>query len=625
MDPRLLRQYNRELQHVREMGGEFAQAFPKIAGRLGLDTFECSDPYVERLLEAFAFLTARVQLRLDSEFPRFTQHLLEMVYPHYLAPTPSMLVAEFAPNHGEGALVEGFRVAKGTSFRSRATRDEPTPCRYVTGQDVTLWPIVLEEAEYSGFLGGLSGLSPSLIGKAKSILRLRLKATGNARFKDLKLDQLPLFIKGGGEMGMRIYEQVMANATAVIVSPPGRQAAWREVITDQPISPVGFTDDEALLPYGNRSFQGYRLLQEYFAFPSRFLFFALNNLRPALRRADTQELEIQIVLDRREDSLEGVVDKSRLALFCAPAVNLFPLKTDRIHLNERDTDYHIVPDRTRPYDFEVHGVTDVVGFGASVTEKRRFLPLYAPLEGREVSSDPAYYTVLREPRLLSEKQRAQGPRSKYVGSEVFLALVDGQEGPYKSDLKQLSVDVLCSNRDLPLHMPLGVGDSDFILEAGAPTTGVKCVAGPTPPRESHAHGDTAWRLISQLSFNYLSLANTDATQGASVMRELLRLYGDFADNSVRKQIEGVRGLTATGITRRLPISGPTVFGRGVEMQLILDEAAFEGSGVYLLGQVLARFFARFVSINSFTETVLFTPQRGEVARWPVTLGLRPIL
>lgn len=624
MDPRLLRQYNRELQHVREMGGEFAQAFPKIAGRLGLDTFECSDPYVERLLEAFAFLTARVQLRLDSEFPRFTQHLLEMVYPHYLAPTPSMLVAEFAPNHGEGALVEGFRVAKGTSFRSRATRDEPTPCRYVTGQDVTLWPIVLEEAEYSGFLGGLSGLPQSLIGKAKAILRLRLKATGNARFKDLKLDQLPLFIKGGGEMGMRIYEQVMANATAVIVSPP-RQPAWREVITDHPIMPVGFTDEEALLPYGNRSFQGYRLLQEYFAFPSRFLFFALNNLRPALRRADAQELEIQIVLDRRVDSLEGVVDKSRLALFCAPAVNLFPLKTDRIHLNERDTDYHIVPDRTRPYDFEVHGVTDVVGFGASVTEKRRFLPLYAPLEGREVSADPAYYTLVREPRLLSEKQRAQGPRSKYVGSEVFLALVDGQEGAYKSDLKQLSVDVLCSNRDLPLHMPLGVGDSDFILEAGAPTTGVKCVAGPTPPRESHAHGDTAWRLISHLSFNYLSLTNTDATQGASIMRELLRLYGDFADNSVRKQIEGVRGLTAAGITRRLPISGPTVFGRGVEMQLILDEAAFEGSGVYLLGQVLARFFARFVSINSFTETVLSTPQRGEVARWPVTLGLRPIL
>lgn len=625
MDPRLLRQYNRELQHVREMGGEFAAAFPKIAGRLGLDTFECSDPYVERLLEAFAFLTARVQLRIDSEFPRFTQHLLEMVYPHYLAPTPSMLVAEFAPNHGEGALAEGFRVARGTSFRSRSTRDEPTPCRYVTGQDVTLWPISLVEAEYSGFLGGLSGLPPSLIGKAKAILRLRLKATGSTRFRDLKLNELPIFIKGGGEMGMRIYEQLMARVVAVVVSPPGRQAPWREVLNDQPIKPVGFTDDEALLPYGDRSFQGYRLLQEYFSFPSRFLFFALDGLQQALRKADTQELEIQIVLDRRDDSLEGVVDKTRLALFCAPAVNLFPVKTDRIHLNERDADYHIVPDRTRPFDFEVHGVTDVLGFGASVTEKRRFLPLYAPLEDREVSTEPAYYTVLREPRLLSEKQRVQGPRSKYVGSEVFISLVDAQEGPYKSDLKQLSVDVLCSNRDLPLHMPLGVGDSDFILEAGAPISGLKCVAGPTAPRESHAHGDTAWRLISHLSFNYLSLTNSDPVQGASILRELLRLYGDFADNSVKKQIEGIRGLSATAITRRLPIAGPTVFGRGVEMQLTLDEASFEGSGTFLLAQVLARFFARFVSINSFTETVLSTPQRGEVARWPVTLGLRPIL
>lgn len=625
MDPRLLRQYNRELQHVREMGGEFAAAFPKIAGRLGLDTFECSDPYVERLLEAFAFLTARVQLRIDSEFPRFTQHLLEMVYPHYLAPTPSMLVAEFAPNHGEGALVEGFCVARGTSFRSRSTRDEPTPCRYVTGQDVTLWPVTLQDAEYSGFMGGLSGLPPSLLGKAKAILRLRLKTTRNTRFCDLKLDNLPLFIKGGGEMGMRIYEQVMARAVAVVVSPPGKQPTWREVLSDQPIKPVGFTDDEALLPYGNRSFQGYRLLQEYFSFPARFMFFALSGLRQALRKADCQEIEVQIVLDRRDDSLEGVVDKSRLALFCAPAVNLFPLKTDRIHLSERDSDYHVVPDRTRPFDFEVHGVTDVLGFGASVTEKRRFLPLYAPLEGREVSTEPAYFTVSREPRLLSEKQRVQGARSKYVGSEVFLSLVDAQEGPYRSDLKQLSVDVLCSNRDLPLHMPLGVGDSDFILEAGAPIHGLKCVAGPTPPRESHAYGDTAWRLISHLSFNYLSLTNADPTQGASILRELLRLYGDFADNSVKKQVEGIRGLSSIPITRRLPISGPTVFGRGVEMQLTLDESAFEGSGTYLLGQILARFFARFVSINSFTETVLLTPQRGEVARWPVTLGLRPII
>ncbi|MCG5056059.1 MAG: type VI secretion system baseplate subunit TssF [Myxococcales bacterium] len=625
MDPRLLRQYNRELQHVREMGGEFAAAFPKIAGRLGLDTFECSDPYVERLLEAFAFLAARVQLRIDSEFPRFTQHLLEMVYPHYLAPTPSMLVAEFGPNHGEGALVEGFRVPRGSSFRSRTTRDEPTPCRYLTGQDLTLWPLTLEEVEYSGFLGGLSGLPSSLIGKARAIVRLRLRTTGNVRFRDLKLDRLPVFIKGGGELGMRLYEQLMARVNAVIIAPPGRPPVWREILDDHPIEPVGFTDDEALLPYGTRSFQGYRLLQEYFAFPNRFLSFALSGLQPALRRADTSELDVHIVLNQRDDALEGVVDKSRMALFCVPAVNLFPHKADRIHLNDVDSEYHIVPDRTRPFDFEVHTVTDVLGFGASVTEKRRFLPLYAPLESREGSVEPAYFTLERQPRLLSERQRAQGPRSKYVGSEVFLSLVDGKEGPYKSDLKQLAVDVLCTNRDLPLHMPLGQGESDFILETGAPVSSVRCVAGPTPPRESHAHGDTAWRLISHLSFNYLSLTHADPTQGAGVLREFLRLYGDFADNSVKKQIEGVRGLSAEAITRRLPLAGPTVFGRGVEMRVTLDEAAFEGSGTFLLGQVLARFFARFVSVNSFTETVLSTPQRGEVNRWPVTLGLRPIL
>jgi type VI secretion system protein ImpG len=236
----------------------------------------------------------------------------------------------------------------------------------------------------------------------------------------------------------------------------------------------------------------------------------------------------------------------------------------------------------------------------------------------------AYYTVHRQPRKLSARQAAQGPRSSYVGSEIFLSLVDGDEGPYRSSLRQLGVVALCTNRDLPLHMPVGQGRTDFTLESGAPVESIRCVAGPTRPQASFAHGETSWRLVSHLALNYLSLTDSDG-QGASALRQMLALYADTGELAVRKQIEGVRSVSATPIVRRLAGPGPMTFGRGIEVAVTCDESAFQGTGVFLLGAVLARFFAKHVTINSFTETVLKSSQRGEIMRWPVEQGRRPAL
>ena len=201
MDPWLLRYYGRELQYVRELGAEFARDFPKIAGRLGLDTFECSDPYVERLLEGFAFLSARVHLRIDSEFPRFTQHLLEIVYPHYLAPTPSMAVVQMRPNLAEGTLAQGYRVPRGTALRSLLGRGEKTPCEYRTSQDLTLWPLELIHAEYTGYVGDIGDVR--LPARARGAIRLKLRTTAGLTFADLGLADLPLFIRGADELPMK--------------------------------------------------------------------------------------------------------------------------------------------------------------------------------------------------------------------------------------------------------------------------------------------------------------------------------------------------------------------------------------------------------------------------------------
>ncbi len=623
MDPRLLKYYNHELQHLREMAGEFALEYPKIAGRLGLDSIECADPYVERLLEGFAYLSARVQLKVDAEFPRFTQHLLDIVYPHYLAPTPSMAVVQLQPDLMEGSLNEGFLVSKNTPLRSNIGKGEQTACEYRTASDLTLWPIELIEAEYLSGAGAVANLGiPSLSG-VKAGIRLRLKATAGLTFNQLKLNNLSLYLRGTGELPMQIYEQLLANSIAVVVQPIQRPIAWQHIIKQAAVLPLGFAENEALLPYTPRSFQGYRLLQEYFAFPERYMFVELTQLQTALQQASENEIDIIILLNRSNTRLINEIDASRFALFCTSAVNIFPKRADRIHLSNQTNEFHVVPDRSRPLDYEVYQIREVTGFGSGSDDQLAFLPFY------QASSDirqqqRAYYSVMRSPRLVSSKQKLQGPRSSYIGNEVHIAIVDSNEAPFKSDLKQLGLELLCTNRDLPLQLPIGVGKTDFTIQTGAPVDFIRCISGPTKPRPSNAHKDTAWKLINHLSLNYLSLVNNDDQEGATAFRSLLSLYGDNSDASFRKQIEGVLSIKSKPIVRRINTAGPIVFGRGLEITLTVDEAAFEGSGVFLLGMVLERFFAQYVSLNSFTETVLTSSDRGEIMRWPTRLGQRPL-
>ncbi|PWV64781.1 type VI secretion system baseplate subunit TssF [Plasticicumulans acidivorans] len=625
MDPRLLQYYNRELQHLRETAGEFAEEFPKIASRLSLSGFECADPYVERLLEGCAFLSARVQMKLDAEFPAFTQHLLEMVYPHYLAPTPSMLVAQLQPDLNEGGLAKGFTVARGASLKSVLGKNEATACDYRSGQPVTLWPLELTDAEYFGNVTAVLGPAASSAPRARAGLRLRLRVTAGLKFEELTLERLPLYLRGADQLPFRLYEQLLGNAVQVLARPAERPAPWFQWLGRESLRPLGFDDDEALLPLAPRSFQGYRLLGEYFAFPQRFLFVELGGLGPVVRRCSGSELEILVLFDRLDPLLEGVLKAANFALFCTPAINLFPKRADRIHLNDRSAEYHVVPDRTRPLDLEVHSLERVTGHGTGEQAEQPFLPFYCAHDRIRRSADGAYFTLRRSKRMLSAKARLRGPRTGYIGQEVFIALVDAQAAPYRHDLRQLSLELLCTNRDLPLTMPLGTGRTDFTLDSGAPVGSIRCVVGPTRPRPSVAENDVAWRLISHLSLNYLTLADSDPQQGAVALRELLRLYADTSDPAAQKQVDGLLSIQAEPVTRRIPLPGPIAFGRGVALTLNFDEGAYSGAGVFLFGAVLERFLARYVSINSFTETVTRTLERGEIMRWPVRMGARALL
>jgi type VI secretion system protein ImpG len=394
------------------------------------------------------------------------------------------------------------------------------------------------------------------------------------------------------------------------------------VVLDNPLRPIGFDDDEALLPFGPKSFQGYRLLHEYFSFPSRFQFVGLSGLKEGVARCSVPELEVVVLLDRHDASVESAISTTHFELFCTPAVNLFPKQIDRIHLDERQHQYHLIADRTRPRDFEVHSLTEVVGIGTRTHARQEFRPFYASRERSD--QDSAFYTTHREVRVVSEREKRDGARSSYGGSELFIALVNGQQGPFFSDLRQLAIGALCTNRDLPLMMSVGAGTTDFHLDSGAPVDAVRCVTGPSEPRSPIAWGASSWRLVSHLSLNYLSITDTNSETGASALRQLLHLYGEFGAAAMRRQIEGVRSVASSSIVRRIRTPGPLAFGRGIEITLECDETAFEGGSAFLFSAVLARFFSKHASINSFTELVFKSAQRGELMRWPATIGQRAI-
>ena len=650
MDPRLLRLYSDELTHLREVGGEFAREFPKIASRLGMEGMEVTDPYVERLLEGFAFLAARVQLKLDAEQPRLIAHLLEATYPNFLAPMPSMMIARLAVDTADPNLARGFAVPRGTALISELPRGQDTHCEFRTAHAVTLWPIELVSAQYFSYAPDLPLAQLPQLQGAKGVrggLRIRLRAGGGQRFDQLGIDRLVFHISAPDEVAFRLHELVLGAAMGTLVnvlrsgaeaptprdggssstprSGPSLSTQWRGA---ESVRPIGFAAEEALLPDSLRAFSGYRLLQEAAAMPQRLLFFELGDLAARLAQVSGDEAELIVLFERGDAALEALVDVQSLALFCTPAITLFRKRLARIQLGPGAWEYHVVPDRTRPMDYEVHSLDAVTGFGTSRVAQQGFAPLYATYhEGSKHSQGEAhgFYTVRREPRLMSQRQQQQGMRSSYIGEEVYLSLVDPQHAPYREDIRQLSVSAWVSNRDLPTLLPHGVAESaaaQWRLDGPGPVLRVDAVRGPTRPVTRRPVGELGWSLVSHLTLNHLSLIGESPERAAAALRTMLGLYAPPEDVSWSRQADGVRSLAARTVVRRLPFKGPLSFGTGVEIVLELDELAYQGSSAFLFASVLECFFARHAAINSFTQLTLRTPQRGEVMRWPPRIGLR---
>ncbi len=621
MDTRLLKHYEHELTFLQDMGAEFAAAYPKIAARLGMEGVEVLDPYVERLLQGVAFLSARVQLELELQFPAFTSHLMEIVYPHYLAPTPSMMIAAFEPDPTNSAIRDGYVMKRGSVLRSRLMEGEQTPCEFRTSSDVTLWPVEITQAEYIDGRGELVAAGVAGASTARAGIRLRLRRNDGEPLADLAMDNLVLHLNTGTGNSWSLLETLCTQTLSLAGRSTDRRADWVEPLVDGGIRQRGLEPEEALLPCPRRSFDGYRLLQEYFAMPERFLFVELQGLRPALRRATGDDVDIYILLGERRPRIAATVVADAFTLNAVPAINLFPKRCDRVHVTARDTEQHVIANRTAGMDFEIYSLLSVTGISGSGADDVVFRPFYSATDFTAAGeTHPAYYTINRRMRQRSEKERLRGVRTSYLGSEVYITLVDRQQAPYAAEMDQLAVRAMCTNRDLP--MLLATGDADvFQLPEGGPVKSIRLPVSPTRPHPTLAQGDSAWRLISHLSLNYLSISDTGGGDSAEALRELVGLYAPLGDRVTEKQLEGIVSVSSRPIVRRMTDEVLSTAVRGLEISIGFDESFFEGTSVYVLGSVLERFFRRYVTLNSFTETVLTTQKRGEIARWRPEQGL----
>jgi type VI secretion system protein ImpG len=609
----LLLYYERELSFLRQMGAEFAAKYPKIASRLVLEPDKCEDPHVERMLEAFAFLAARVHLKIDDEFPEITEALLGILYPHYLRPLPSMTVAEFRLDLDQVTPETGLTLERGAMLRSRPVNG--VPCKFRTCYDVTFWPVTVAEAEWKT----PDRLQPAIKSSdAVAAVRLDLRCTGDVTFSKLALRSLRFYLSGEGAMIHSLYELLCNNCVQIVVRDPTPKSKVEPVILPgDALRPAGFAEDEAMLPYPRRSFIGYGLLQEYFCFPQKFFFIDLNGLEQVCASRFGGRAEVIFLISpfergERRQALELGVSASTFRLGCAPVVNLFPQTAEPILLSHRRFEYAVTPDANRRSAMEVFEVKEVVSANPQTQEVIRYEPFYSYRHDTSRAKSQAFWNVSRRP----------SGRHDDEGSEVFISLVDLSGRPVTPDVETLTVRTLCSNRDLPARLPFGNEGGDFECEGPLPAKRIVALLKPTDTLRPPMSGDSLWRLVSHLSLNYLSLVE----QGREALQEILRLYNFTGSTYSERQISGIVGLASRKHFARVVSEGGVAFARGTQVEVEFDEEQFVGSGVYLFASVLEAFLGLYVSMNSFSQLRVKTRQRKEVLKqWPPRAGQRILM
>lgn len=623
--------YERELEYLRKSTVEFARHHPKAAGALRIEKDSEQDPHVERLLEGCAFLTARIRRKLDDEFPEISESLLQLLCPQLTLPVPAVGIAQFQVDPQAAKLTSAYRIPKKTMLNSVPVHG--VPCTFSTCYPVDLAPLDIDEVKLDDWLRD-TGPEKKCSWQSKSVLTLSFKSLCGLSFADFSLPRLRLYLRGGTPLADRLYDLLGRNVVRIEVAAGGILNA-REIenenargffLSPEAIQPVGFGDDEELLPYPNNAFAGYRLLREFFVFPEKFFFYDIDLAGIIASLGNIRTFSLRFYLEGKPDFS---VSADQFALGCTPIVNLFKKKAEPRNTKPDRYEYNVVPDIGKPECYEVYTVDNITTTDLATGENIDVEPFFTFRHALEPTT-PFYWYARREP------VPDESPHRKEINKadEVYIELCSLDYASPESatiENRSLGMTITCSNRNLVREMPVHEdGKTDFEavnLPIFGPIAAMKLqsdvIRTPLGHNDEYWTASSSstkiwrggyWRLISHLSLNYLSLK----TGGIKALQALLQLYDFRGEPENENIIFGLTDLSVHPVNRL--IKG--VLCRGIGIELSINVNQFKESSFYLLASVLDRFFALYVSINSFTQLTVVDNTQGKkrLKQWPIRTG-----
>lgn len=628
--------YERELAVLYEQASEFAHEFPGLADKLGGMLRDNMDPAVSGLLEGTAFMAARVQLKLDEEFRSFTSELLEQIFPDALTPMPSCLLVQATPSANAAQAGELVHLSRGAyldaPFREANRR---VLCRFRLAAPLDVLPWRLEALSYLDRVAAVAALGQEPMATTRAALLIDMAPFSTTPIEAAPPEQLTFHIAAPMAEAAALYEQIHCDTVRVSLRSTAANGdpVFTQLRADQ-LQQIGFGRDETLFDRDSRMFEGFALLRDFFVFPQKFLGFRLTDMAAHLRRIGARDFQILIEFSGGNEDLARQMRPEYLRLNCAPAINLFEEGSNNIRIDDKRFEYVVTPDASPMTHYEVQRILRVAASHAGSSDKRDVYPLYALPHGHESPRQAMYYTMRRKPRRLTESEKRLGFRADYRGTETFLSFYQPPVDDPDPAAIRLHVQTLCSNRHIPAAFPLTDADNFHMVEQN--DIALTAVTSPTPPREPLTdlesggphrvqQGDVQWRLISYLALNHFGLDDRFDRDSAASLRELLRLFANLSDSVTEAQIDGLVDLQLRPVTRSIHRAGGYFPARGLELRLTFDETAFDGSGIILMAAVLDRFLAEYASVNSFTQLVCISHQRGVLRVWPPRSGRGPLL
>ena len=532
----LLPYYNEELKYLREAGAEFASKHEKIARLLHIEKDNCDDPHTERFIEAAAFLAARVHHELDAEFPLITESLLGVLYPHYLRPIPSFSIAQFELDPEQSSQPDVYSVPKGSVLHTKSSKGATRQFR--TGYHTSLWPVQLTDAMFSFNMARADDIPG---GKYGGFVKISIRRP-QGKLSALDIQQLRFYVAEPEATVSALYEAIFNHASRVLIRPAGSSRA-SAVLPSSSLQQVGFGSDEGALPWPDRSFLGYRHLQEYFAFPNKYFFFDIAGLQEAIRKIPENRLEILILLEdidaRKENTaaLERTIDSESLLLGCTPIVNLFQAPGEPITITHKRAEYRVIPDVNRQAELEVYSVDEVTSISKTSERPKEIQSFYAIRHHEHGQGPRRFWTSSRKASMHPD------------GADVYLSFVDLDFDPADPGFEAVSSRLTCLSRNYNGDLVIDPAWGELEMESGT-LVRARCLSKPTKTIPAPSGGGLQWRLISHLALNHLSLVKG----GRDALREILMLYKPGKEGAAERQIAGIRGLPASQPWRVFPPS-----------------------------------------------------------------------